>query len=345
MYLDLAPEEILAIPLTKPEKIFSRQNWKEESRKLLSKWHPDRNHHPKAEELVQHLLKLKECAEDHADSDKWDGPAEYFFMDDKGKVYKFKYRKMFEFEIGKCFISKSKVLYLILNDNKEFFQNALNRLRNISFKDKKYEEQFSKYFPRNVQTFTSDEGLIILFDRPNDTVLIQDLLDYLPDHKIPPKHVAWIVSSMMNNCIFLEKVLKVSHCGISETNIFISPSKHYSFVAGGWWYSVLTGHKMIGLAGELMMFFSKTSLASKTSESINDRLLLRRMAIRCLGDDSGIGSKLLMDADIPRPIINWLRGTPNECAVKDYQSWFSVLEAAYGKRTFVNFDVNINEIY
>jgi hypothetical protein len=83
----------------------------------------------------------------------------------------------------------------------------------------------------------------------------------------------------------------------------------------------------------------------KKAKTSYDRLAIKGVGIGCLGDSTLIGSRLLMDKDIPKPFLTWLRSPSLANAIKEYEGWDKALESSFGKKKFIKLDVNINDVY
>ena len=237
--LALDADEILSIPLDKPEKIFNQDDLKQMWRRLAKRWHPDTTPFDKdTSGVFAHLKNLFETAEEKAETGTWKGNAEVRFAS-AGKDYRFSYRTMHEIEVGKLYVGKHKLMFVLTEDNKDLFDNGIARINAIKY-PAKLKAEFSKYFPKIDFSGESNIGMVAVFDKPEGTALLQDIIDYMPDGRIDPKHVAWITNAMYNITTFLDHV-GICHNGITPHSVFIDPVKHGAFLLGGWWYAPPTG--------------------------------------------------------------------------------------------------------
>ncbi len=342
--LKLTAEEILQTDFKKPEKIFSLNNFTKEFFRLRKKWHPDYNHSPKANEVFKHLTLLAETAKSRIVSNTWNGKAalQYTQISDD-KTFRFNYRSMREFELGKMYIGKAHVIYVIDPKNKDLFDNGVKTIRGIKYAEKKMENQFRPLLPKIIQASETDIGYVLVLNKPKKSVLLQDLIDFLPDNTLPPKHTAWVISSMYNIGMFLNH-LGITHNSILASTIFVDPSEHTCYLLGGWWYSVKENSKLKALPSELIKALPKKLFADKLAKTCYDRQAIKAVGINCLGDSSLGGSKLLFNKDIPNQIVNWLRTPSPESALAEYDGWINVLEDSYGKRKFIEFTTDISQI-
>lgn len=342
-YLKLTAEEILQIDLQNPEKIFSLDNFTKEFFRIRKQWHPDYNVNPKAKDVFQHLMLMSETAKKRIASNTWNGNASLQYTTTAGKTFRFKYTSMREFELGKMYIGKQHVIYVIESKNKDLYDNGVKAIRGIKYSAKKFENQFKSLFPKIIQSGETDIGSVLVIDKPKDFVLLQDLLDFLPDNTLPPKHTAWVLSSMYNIAMFLNH-LGITHNSIMASTIFVDPSNHSCMLLGGWWYSVKQNTKLKAIPSELIKILPKKLFTDKKAKPCYDSQAIKAVAINCLGDSTLGGSKLLFNHDIPKQIVNWIRTPASDSALKEYEGWVNALENSYGERKFIKFTTDISQI-
>lgn len=58
-----------------------------------------------------------------------------------------------------------------------------------------------------------------------------------------------------------------------------------------------------------------------------------------------IGMKLLSRKDIPKPMVSWVRAPSGPEAISEYDGWYQTLKTCFGKRKFIKFDVDVDDIY
>lgn len=111
--LTLTAEQILRIDVENPEKLFSLEDFTAEARRLKMKWHPDRSGESDAGVVFHHITKLAEIAQDRIDNDEWKGRAAIQFLTSQNKLFRFHYLKMHQVEIGKMYIGKTTLMFVI----------------------------------------------------------------------------------------------------------------------------------------------------------------------------------------------------------------------------------------
>jgi hypothetical protein len=341
--MDLSAEQLLAIDISAPEKIFTLDKFEFEFRKLRRKWHPDVNASEQANEVFVHIMNLAETAKGRIATDSWNGRASLKFTTASGKTFRFQYRKFRAFELGRMYIGTHKVVYVIDGENEDLYRNGIRMIESIRYPNDKFKKEFSRFLPNIVLKEKTDVGYVVVMDKPEGAVLLQDLIDYMSD-PIDPKHVAWVTSSLYNTVTFLDHV-GICHNSILPTTVFIDPKNHALFLLGGWWYATKKGDKLKAIPSELTKVLPSKVFDDKIASSTYDRQAVKCVAISCLGDSTLVGSRLLTNKEIPNAMLTWLRTPSGDDSVEEYEGWYKVLEKSFGKRKFVELNVDINEIY
>lgn len=343
----LSSTEILSIAKDRPEKLYSKDNIESEFGTLRRFWHPDRNKDTKANEVFNHITNLHKLGIQLITQNIWNGPASIEFITAEGKTFRIHYKKMHQFELGNLYISSTKICYILKPEFETLFVNGINMLQNqVKYPHKKFEDEFKKYMPNIILIAKgSNIGHVLVLEKTEDVVMLQDLLDYLPDNKLDPKQVAWIISSLSNILCFFEKVCDVAHLGLSTKTIFVSPKFHSSCVYGGWWYSRPNDTKLLALPSMLANILPSSVLVDKRAKLTYDRMLVKAIGLFCMGDKSMTGSTLVRNPDIPKPVLKWLRAIPTDSSVKEYSNWINQRDEGFGKRKFIELIVDVNNIY
>lgn len=336
--------QILAIPHTRPDRFFDHGEFKDQHNKLRILWHPDKNTNPRASDVFAHISNLYKTACDHDANKKWEANAVLEFVANN-KSYKFHYLKMHTTDTGKMYIGHKKIAILYDGANQDLFTSGHRQIDSIKFPSTKFKDEFDRFLPTSkYRKFNTDIGSIMLIDKTPDVINLKDLLAFMPDNKLHPKHVAWIVSSLMNVLSFLEHSNKC-HNAITPESVFVSLEYHSICLLGGWGFSTSSGGKISAVPSSLLKVLPSELFVDKKAKPMYDQYGLKALAIECLGDPSLVGSKLLMDKDIPKPMINWLRQPPAGAAKTEYGEWMKVLHDSFGKREFFKFTTDLTKLY
>jgi len=307
-------------------------------------WHPDFNKtNPKASDVFNHIIELKNIAKDRIAKGSWISKNEMRIYGEDHTEYRIKFKKSHPFELGTMYISDSIIAYIIDSKYNNFYNNFVNQVSNLRYSSDKMKNEMNRFFPNIIKTIaTDDDKLIIIVRKTDDQFLLKDVINYFGD-KIDPRHVAWMISSLYNLCCYFE-YKNISHLGISIDTCFVSMKYHSVSLLGGWWYTVNTGEKMIGIASKDFSSLPKDVQTSKMSSRSCDLELLRAVGREALGDKHGM--KLRINKDIPTPMSNWLIYPSKENAIKEYGIWYDkVLIDSYGKPKFIKCEISSDELY
>ena len=342
----LTGDELLAIPLDRPERLFTRSGLRSEYRALAKRWHPDVAG-PAGETVFAHVTALYERAEQRLAEGVWDGPGRLELIATDGIRYLFRYRSRRAFELGQILIADSVIAYLVDPSQRDLFDRAVSAISGFRFADTGMRSEMGPCLPEIVARFETDgsEGgaahLVLVIRKAADLLPLSDTLAHFGG-KLPPRHVAWIMSSLFNLACWLEWA-GLSHNAIDADAVFLSPRRHQCALLGGWWYSATTGAKLKALPGRSAAAIPESVLRDGRADPRIDGTLLRLLGRDLLG--SAIGSRLAADRSIPAPLVAWLRLAADGDAVADYSAWREVLKASFGPRRFVPLRLTADDLY
>ena len=339
----LTVNDILVIPVDQPEILFTgdEDEAKKEFRKLSSLWHPDRN--PTADvRVLAHINILYDKAVEKLSLGVWTIPGQVMFNTIDGKCFKFKYRSHREIDVGDMYVGDNFVIYSLFKDNEDLYKNGQKRIKSFKFANDKMKDEIKRFLPEIHSELVTADRFVMVIKKTPDLLLLRDVITHFGG-KLDPKHVAWVVSRIYNLTCYL-KYAGIVHSGISLDSYFISPEFHSGALLGDWWYATEAGKKLTALPGVTASFCPNDVLKAKLADSKIDLEMTRAVGRELLGDI--IGSKLLMDKDIPKALIMWLRSPSKGNAFDEYEKWQSkVLIDSFGKRKFVELKLVANDIY
>lgn len=352
--------EILAIPEEEPERLFPNDpdGIARVRKDLAKKWHPDINKDPKAEETFKHVNALAAKAEEKIVNGTWHTPGLLEIEDTDGKKSRLKYIKRHSFELGEFYISSTKVAYVVREQFKDLFDNAVRQIENFKFPNKKMEEGFSTYLPKVFKKMTLKNGdRVLIVEKEPDAILLRDLFNHSAG-KMDPRHVAWIMSRFHNFTALLQAT-GMTHNAVSLDTCFIlgkdrsfkratpdtiAPKDHALSVLGGWWYAVKAGDNLRGLPEYALPYASRATLSTGEAEASLDRTLIRVAARELMGDATGV--RLSDDKKLPKAMVNWLTTPGSGNAIEDFQTWRDkILIDAFGPRKFIEMNVSPDDVY
>ena len=335
---------ILRIAPSRPELLFPGDEVAVHQlyRQLASRWHPDRSKDPQATEVFQRIGALYAAAREQISSGRW-RPAcgERVLNGGDGRQYRIKHFARRTFELGELLIGKELVSFLITPDAADLYAAALRMLRTLPFASKSMQEQISPWLPQVQAALEGAEHCALVLQKPDDTVLLADLVDHL--HGIvPPRHVAWMLSALYNLACYLEWA-GITHNAIGPDTVFVSPQRHAVALLGGWWYAAPTGGRLTALPQRTVDTVPHDIVNTRIAAQRCDLELIRATGRELLGDASGV--RLLRDPSVPQPMADWLQHPSSGSAVGDYQLWRDSLYRSFGERRFVRLDITPKQIY
>jgi hypothetical protein len=341
----LTKEEILKVAIANPEKIFSGDliNLKKTYRILSIAWHPDKNKNPDSQIVFAHISSLYHSAVEKFNKGLLGSNKNIIdIIDKKGNESTLKFYKERKTEMGNMYISNKFVTWKFKNEFMNDIKKGLSNLSKLSFRNDKMKTDFKKYIPELYRNIESENYSYLIFSKESRFINLSDILDYY-NGKIDAKHVAWILSVIYNQICFFH-FNKIMHGGLTIENIYIDPKMHDGIILGGWWFSLKDKEKLSILPKKAVDVAPVSMLNSKKADLLLDLEMIKSIGIQLLGYKNGI--QLVDDKTVPEPLTEWLRTASLGEAIKDYSFWFNeVLPQSFGKRKFVEMNININDIY
>lgn len=347
LLLPLDASQILAIPLTEPERLFrSPTQLKAVYRALVKFWHPDHSRDPKATEVISHITILHAMAERKIAAGVWETPGklELRGKDAKTRYVSFERSRATDLPGGRAVYGRTVAAWLFPTAYADLFETARRTISGLTYRDATVRNKTAPLMPKLLKTFETTNGFCAMVQqKTEDVFLLADLLEQ-QGGRIDPKHVAWIVSSTLNLACYLESI-RMTHNALTIDNLFVSPQHHSVLLLGGWWYSAGIGSQLSALPAATRAIAPPDILKAKRADPRIDLISIRALGRELLGDRTGM--TLLGRADIPKPMLNFLRFPPAQrSALVDYSTWmYDVLPAAFGARRFVPLEIPLNQIY
>jgi hypothetical protein len=197
------------------------------------------------------------------------------------------------------------------------------------------------FMPKPLRVFETERSRVAILEKPEDAVLLADLAAHLGG-TIPARHVAWMVSSLLNIANFFA-VAGLTHNALTTETVFVSPKGHAAYVLGGWWYATPAGLRLDMLPEATHALLPPATQAAKRADIRLDLECIRAIGRVLLGDATGSG--LARRADVPRPMADFLRLPGPGSALEDYRTWNEVLRESFGPRRFVALPVSFSDVY
>jgi hypothetical protein len=345
-YSTLTADEILAFPATEPERFFAGPDAaaiKKVVQSLSMKWHTDRNDHPKAWDVFDRVQKLATSAADKLDRGTWEIPGLHQFSDRSGAKFELKYASKLDVDVGTMFVGRTNVGFDIPMDNLDLLENAERRIAGLTYANDAMRSEFARYFPSVATKVETPTGAMLILNKTKDVLLLADVLRHYQG-KMPARHVAWVISRLLNIACYLERQGGIAHNAISPETVFISPQHHSACLLGGWWFTVGLGEKLLAAPQRMVLSAPPDVLQKKVGDSRTDMEMIKALGRELLGDSSGV--RLAPDSAVPPALVDWLQLSTHQSAVATYREWQDrILIDAFGARKFVEMNLTHETLY
>lgn len=340
--LTLPAHALLAIPAAEPERLFSGDPMtaRAEYLRLAGRWHPDRNPDRLAHQVFQRITQLYRLALEKLRNGDWRVPGR-LALRNGGVPQELHYLRRHDFELGALYIAREAAAFVVVPEHADLLAAATRRFASFRFAGHGMQREASLYLPKLAGVCEAQDGRALVLEKAPDLVLLRDLLDRLGG-RLPPRHVAWVLSSLLNIACYFQYA-GLTHNAIGPDTYFVSPEGHSGALLGGWWYAQRWGRTMRVLPCRSAGLLPPDIAAAKRADPRLDLELIRATGRELLGDAGG--ARLRNDPDIPRPLVDWLRQPSAGSAIDDYELWHDVLKASFGARRFVELGITARDVY
>lgn len=336
----LSAADILALPEQDARKLFAGEAGALNYRRLLRRWHPDRNPDLKAGDVFVQVQRLYGRA--RGLPGKQAGRSHLLFTTNDGKTFRFApLREQEPFELGSVLLGRGKIAFLIQPDHRKMAEQTCLRLKTLKYSSAEMRTQLAPSIPLLHSALAGPKGTLILLEKEPDEIRLSDLTTHLlsSGKTIEAVHVGWILNCLYNLACYLSHA-KVAHHAITPENIWINPAAHSVRLVGGWWYCREFGDTVHFLPASAAAAAPRSYLEKKTSSARLDLELIKMVGRHCLGDSSGMNL-----AGAPPAITQFLRLPATTAAVEEYRAWKGALLSSFGPPKFVPLEVSHSDVY
>jgi hypothetical protein len=339
----LTASQILAIPPTEPERLFSGDpaSLRHEFVVLVKCWHPDRNGSSEAAKVMERVVTLHDAAKRKHAVGEWSAPDVIRMDTTTGNSLILKVKRRHEFELGEMAVAINRVAFLVEKEHTTLFETGLRRIKEIRYPDARIRGDLAKFMPDVQGVYETAKHHVAIMAKTEDVILLKDLVAHVGG-QLPPKHTAWVVSSLLNLACFFE-VTGLTHNAISPETIFVTAKYHAVYVLGGWWYAAPTGSRIELLPEMTYALMPRSMATSKRADIRLDLESIRAVGRTILGDSTGLG--LVGREDLPKPMTNFLRLPSSGSAIEDYQAWEKTLKDSFGPPCFMELPISSRDVY
>lgn len=346
------PETVSALPaefllnVQKYTALFSRDAKTSAKiyRKLTAKWHPDRHEEKtklQAEKVFALISTLYEQAKFAISKDCW-GRKEFLIQTSAEADRFFQYFDSNEVPgFGHQYVGSTAVCYEVFEAAKDLvpvWQSNARRFQDATKKEPRWIKDFADQVIAYPNSLPSVVGTVLRVNKGSKFLNLKHCLAVKP---LPPVHVAWIISRLIN----LACMMETSDCpnlSISTSSIFINPAEHTAFIADGWQY--------LSSFSEEVEFIPASTLSlcpgiAKTRKFLPKHLVaqIRAVAKECLGDPNGV--MMLTRTDIPASFGMWLNSPSEAIPTLEFFNWDRTKKIAFGPPKFIELNLTEGDIY
>lgn len=250
-----------------------------------------------------------------------------FIDKETGKGFEMSNPVVIKTSIGNVYHTSTKIVFEYDKTYEKFYENFINQVRKLKYKDDEMDKQFRRMFPKIIRYFeTEDNKLCILQNKTKDVLNLDRILQAykIKGEPFPERQAAWILNRLYNLECYLKYYNKASN-GISMENIWVSPEYHTVLLLGGWEYTLPKHEKMLGCPKDVYKTLPIKVRDSKESSTLTD-----------LESIKAIGRRLFADHKDLDNIWNFLNtGTEDDNVLDVWGEYKEALEKHFGKRKFV----------
>lgn len=230
-------------------------------------------------------------------------------------------------------------LWIVFGENyKKYYDNYLLSTKLVSYADDNLKKEFSRLMPKIKQNFETTTGkYVIIIEKTSEVASIQDILDAIedPNRKFEwldrDRHCAWILSRLYNLACFLN-MNKLVFNGINLKDLYVSPTFHTVLLLNGWQFCTKENERMLGTTKDIYDIMSIKCKDNKISEYNTDLESIKMVGRR------------LFTSKAPKALLEYVEKASTGDCFTDWTEYDEALTKAYGKRVFINWNFDIDDL-
>lgn len=314
------------LSFTRPEQLFTEANFKKEYHGLSKILHPDMGGNAT---LFAHVTELYDKAQELATINAW---GKIGVVTINGKVYA--YHSKHDFDLGEVYTTDAEIVYFV---KKEFL--PLPFFSTITYPDDSIKKGLVHMVPTDHSVVKAPEGNYYIIPKLETAFLLKDIMDKMT---IPVRHVAWIVSRLYNISCLLHYNKQV-HLDINPISCLVDPTTHHLFLFGGWWYTTGEGRKLTAMPASTYSVIPPSLLLEKKASVEMATEQIKALGRELLGNRNGTFLQL---KGAEPTLAEWFTSPGSNDPYGEFATWQEkTLTKAFGKRTFVKWDIDRKTIY
>jgi hypothetical protein len=196
-------------------------------------------------------------------------------------------------EAGEFRVFEKKIVYEVTDANRKLITKSVNNYKLLMAKTDKASVNFQKYLSESM-VLEKDKLTINLINRSVP----------LTGQKLPQEHVNWLFSRMFEFVLWLRQI-NYSHMGMNPTTVFVVPETH-GIIIINFYHMAMLGKKAETISAKYKMWYPTVLFTQKKATPDIDLELSKKIALYLLGDRSAAGTKLKMDKDVNKEVLNFL---------------------------------------
>lgn len=319
--LELTAQQILAIPPSRPDKLFGSGDVDQLVKQFAKKWHPDLNPDPRASDVLAQITLLAANYHRHKQNGTLPG---FVTIRTSGKELNFPILAERVISSGKLYISDHHIVQAFSPGDTDLATQALNVTKRFRYPSEiELKKTLSVGLPQDVHVFRSTDVTYLVMKKTGEFIRLTDL-----PAKLDLPHVAWVGSRMFNYASWL-RFNDIRHYGITAESFYIEAKTHFGGLLGGWEFSGTT--TLPPKAADPKVLSNIPGLKTADADSAHSsqiRTILRNL----LGHRTTI--QLRQDTSVPKAMSDFLTTPPRSNAFEEYEEWYRCLEQSFGKRRF-----------
>lgn len=326
-----------------PMDLFSdtEEKCKKEYKSYVKEWHPDISNDKDALIIFKKLTNFyNEALQNIKDKKFITKDTIKLSFKNSSKSIEFIYKEHKKFELGDIYIGRKSINYII--NGKKFFDNFINSVNSIIYKDDNMEKSFKWMIPDiKIKEELTDGKFIIVLSKKINEFPLENIYTNIFNNKMDHKHVAWIISRLLNmNMLFYINDITIN--GIDLKSVYINPYDHTANLYGGWFYATKVNKKLIGTSKEIYSLLE--SGTEKIAKNKTDVECIKHLAIKLLGYNNLMDFKF--NSKCPELIKEYILEASTNNILEEYTKWCNVIKNTYGiNRKFTEMNIDLDKIY
>ena len=314
---------------------------KAQYKRLAIQYHPDKG--GTVDQFQQLQEEYTTCEKLVAENLPWDtGSSICWKINDSCFKQGYRLARDVEF-IGREYIGNKSVTTIINADVLDLGQNAINSIEHVRSHlgpNTKMQEK-NRWIIPTIPHVMKGHIMHMSIQKDAHILPLSEVMRVYPKPDI--RHITWMIGRLMHILCMLDYA-KIMHGAISPDSLYVDLNNHNLQLYGGWWFATKFGEPLKALPSRSVTAMPSSMKADKKGNRLLDAELVRKTILELIGVRSA--TQLIGNSYVPKPITEFLATPFTDSSAFDlYARWEKVRDASFGKREFVNFIYDINDVY